>query len=209
MDFLDLARQRRSIRQYRPDPVPEELLQQVLEAGRWAPSACNSQPWEFIVVTAPEVREAIYQLANVVGLKWPHLRTAPVTIVLCARKLTPYSRDDVVLAAQNMMLCATDLGLGTCYIGGFNETKLKRLLRVPEGFLLPGMITLGFPAAESKAPPRRDLATLVHHETYASRGLDLTRPRFVWSVLKKLFKLQLGKPKAPAATEEGDGPCPR
>lgn len=199
MPFLDLARRRRSVRHYRPDPVPPALVEEILEAGRWAPSACNSQPWEFIVVTEPQVREAIYQLANVVGLKWPHLRTAPVTVVVCARRLTPYSRDDAIFAAQNMLLCAADLGLGTCWIGGFNESKMKRLLSVPESYLLPGMFTLGYPAADPPPPPRRALAEMTHAETYQRRGLDLTRPRFVWSVLKKLFRLQLRKPQPPVS----------
>ncbi len=198
MPFLDLARRRRSIRQYRPDPVPPEVVQQVLEAGRWAPSACNSQPWEFIVVTDPRAREAIYQLASVVGLKWPHLRTAPVIVVVCARRLTPYSRDDAIFAGQNMLLCAADLGLGTCWIGGFNESKMKRLLAVPESYLLPGMFTLGYAAKEPGPPPRRELAAMTHTETYQNRGLDLTRPRFIWSLFAKLLRLQWHKPRPPS-----------
>ena len=204
MSLLDLARRRRSIRQYRADPVPRELVDQVLEAGRWAPSACNSQPWEFIVVTDPAVREAIYQLANVVGLKWPHLRSAPVTIAICGRKLTPYSRDDCIFAGQNMLLCAADLGLGACWIGGFNEAKMKRLLGVPESFLLPGMMTVGYPASDPPPPPRRSQADMVHEQTYQGRGLGLARPRFVWSVLRKLLRLQFRKPGPPSSPTSGD-----
>ena len=209
MTFSELVHARRSIRQYRPDPVPPELVEQVLEAGRWAPSACNSQPWEFIVVTDPQVREAIYQLANVVGLKWPHLRTAPVTVVVCARKLTPYSRDDCIFAGQNMLLAAQDLGLGACWIGGFNERKMKQLLRVPEGYLLPGMFTLGYPAATPNPTPRRELTTMVHADTYQGQGLDLAQARFIGGLLLKLLRLQFRKPRPAAPEQEGSDSCPR
>ena len=137
MPFLDLARSRRSVRHYRPDPVRPDLLDQVLEAGRWAPSAVNSQPWEFIVVTDPEVKQALYDLAGVLGLRWRHLLTAPVVVVVCARKLTPYSRDDCIFAGQNMLLAAADLGLGACWIGGFNEAKIRKLLSLPGGLPAP------------------------------------------------------------------------
>ena len=190
MSFLDLARSRRSVRRYKPDPVPEDLLQQVLEAGRWAPSAVNSQPWEFIVVTDPSARQALYDLAGVLGLKWKQLLEAPVVIVVCARRLTGYSRDDCLFAGQNMLLAATDLGLGTCWIGGFNESKLKRLLSVPQAYVLPGMLTLGYPAHEPSAPPRRELAQLVHRGSFESRGLDLSHVWRIGHLVKKLWRLQ-------------------
>ncbi|MHB8996972.1 MAG: nitroreductase family protein [Armatimonadota bacterium] len=194
MPFLELARRRRSVRQYRPDPVPDDLLQQVLEAGRWAPSAVNSQPWEFIVITDPQVKQAVYDLAGVLGLKWKQLLTAPVVIVICARKLSPYSRDDCIFAAENMLLCAADAGLGTCWIGGFSEDKLKRLLSVPQGYLLPGMLTLGYPAHEPSVPQRRELATMVHENTFASRGLDLSHVGRIGKLIGKLLRLQRRQP---------------
>jgi len=188
MPFLDLARSRRSVRQYRPEAVPPELLDQVLEAGRWAPSAVNTQPWEFLVVTDAEVKQKLYELTGAMGLKWKHLLTAPVVIVICGRKLTRWSRDDCIFAAQNMMLCAADLGLATCWIGGFNEEKVRRLLSIPERFHLPGMMTLGYPEGETKAPPRRPLADMVHQNTYQGRGLDLSHLGRVWHIVKKLLR---------------------
>jgi nitroreductase len=189
-DFRELVARRRSVRQYRPDPVPEELLQQVLEAARWAPSAVNSQPWELILVRSEEGRQALYDLAGAVGLKWPHLRTAPLTVVVCARPLTPWARDDCIFAAQNMLLQAAELGLGTCWIGGFNETRLKGLLGVPGDYVLPGMLTLGYPAHDPPPPPRRELASLIHHETYEGRALDLSHLPRILRVVGKLLGLQ-------------------
>lgn len=191
--FIQLARGRRSVRRYRPEPVPEELLTEVLEAGRWAPSAVNSQPWEFIVARNEETRRALYDLSGVAGLKWKQLLAAPVVIVITARKLTPYSRDDCIFAAQNMMLCAADLGLGTCYIGGFAEDKVRRLLSIPDGYILPGMITLGYPEDQPKAPPRRDLAAMTHYESYEGRGLDLSHLGRIGRLIIKLFRLQHGR----------------
>lgn len=193
MSFLDLARARRSVRQYRSDPVLDELLQQVLEAGRWAPSAVNSQPWEFIVVTDPQVKQALYDLATVLGLRWKHLLAAPIVIVICARKLTAYSRDDCIFAAQNMLLCAADLGLGTCWIGGFNESKLRRALSIPGSYHVPGMLTLGYAAHEPKAPVRRELAEMVHHNTFQSRGLDLSYVSRSLALVRRLWRLQRRK----------------
>jgi len=190
MHFLDLARTRRSVRQYRPDPVPQDLLQQVLEAGRWAPSAVNSQPWEFIVVTDQQIKQALYDLAGVLGLKWKQLLAAPVVIVICARKLTSYSRDDCIFAGENMLLAAADLELGTCWIGGFNESNMKQLLSIPEGYILPGMLTLGYPAQEPSAPPRRELSEMVHHNTYQSRGLDFSHVGRIGKLIGKLWHLQ-------------------
>ncbi|MGE5531254.1 MAG: nitroreductase family protein [Bacteroidota bacterium] len=194
MSFLDLARSRRSVRQYQPTPIPDDLLQQVLEAGRWAPSAVNSQPWEFIVITDPQVKQAVYDLAGVLGLKWKQLLSAPVVIVICARKLTGYSRDDCIFAAENMLLCAADLGLGTCWVGGFSEDKLKRLLSIPQGYILPGMLTIGYPASEPSAPARRELAAMVHHDTFENRGLDLSHVRRIGHLISKLLRLQRSKP---------------
>lgn len=188
--FLDLARVRRSVRRYRPDPVPDELVDQVLEAGRWAPSAVNSQPWEFIVVRDPQVKQALYDLSGVAGFKWKHLATAPIVIVIAARKLTQYARDDCIFAAQNIMLCAKDLGLGTCYVGGFSEDKVRKLLSIPDGYILPGMVTLGYAEEEPKAPARRELAAMTHQDTYQSRGLDLSHLSRIGRIILKLARLQ-------------------
>jgi nitroreductase len=195
MSFLDLARRRRSVRRYRLEPVPDELLQQVLEAGRWAPSAVNSQPWEFIVVTDPAVKQALYDMAGVLGLKWQQLLSAPIVIVVCARRLTAYSRDDCIFAGENMLLCAADVGLGACWIGGFSEPKLKRLLSIPDGYLLPGILTLGYPEQEPSAPPRRELAEMLHRNTFAGRGLDLSHVGRIAGLLQRLWKLQRHKVK--------------
>ncbi len=205
IDFLDLARARRSVRSYRPDAVPAALLEEVLEAARWAPSAVNTQPWEFIIVTDEATKAAIGRHARYWGLGWPHIRTAPALIVVCGRRLTAFSRDDCIFAGANLMLAAADRGLGTCWIGGFNEQTIKELLAVPTDHLVPGLCTIGYPVAETAAPPRRPLAEMVHHDTYAQRGLGLVRLRGPWEVVRRLLKLQLQRPRGPG----DDGGRPR
>jgi len=188
--FIELAKSRRSIRRYRPDPVPEELLQQILEAGCWAPSAVNSQPWEFIVVREAQAKKALYDYSGIAGLKWKQLLSAPVVIVLAAKKLTPYSRDDCIFAAQNIMLCAADLGLGTCYIGGFAEEKIRALLGLPTNYIVPGMITVGYPAENPSPPPRRPLSECVHYDVFVAKRKDLSYFTRILQIVGKLLRLQ-------------------
>ena len=86
--LLALLKARRSIRRYRPDPVPDEMVEQLLEAGRWAPSASNRQPWDFIVVRDEAVRQQVAEHAAFYFIRWAHVAEAPLLIVLCgdARK---------------------------------------------------------------------------------------------------------------------------
>jgi nitroreductase len=196
--FLELARTRRSVRAYKPDPVPEALVRELLEAARWAPSAINSQPWEFIVVTDAEVRAAVCDSARMLGVRWPHIAQAPVLVVICAPRITPFSRDDCIFAGANLMLAATDRGLGTCWIGGFSEATIRRLLGIPEGFVVAGMCTVGYPAGETRAPARRELAEMVHRETYTGGKGGLARLSGPLEVAWRLLRLQFRRRGKPA-----------
>lgn len=194
--FLELARRRRSVRAYRADPVPGELIEQVLEAGRWAPSAVNIQPWEFIVVTDPALKAAVGRQARYFGVGWPHIHQAPVLIAVCGRQLTQFTRDDCIFAAANLMLAATDLGLGTCWIGGFTEATLKELLSIPDGYVLPGFCTLGYPAGETPAPPKRALRELVHYDGFQGRHGSVGRWWGPLEVVGRLLRLQFQRKRA-------------
>jgi nitroreductase len=194
--FADLARRRRSVRAYRPDPVPDELLEVVLEAARWAPSAVNTQPWEFIVVTNPELKAAAGRQARYFGVGWPHIHQAPALIAVCGRQMTPFSRDDCIFAAANLMLAATDMGLGTCWIGGFTEATIRELLGIPEGYVLPGFCTLGYPAGETPAPPKRPLSEMVHRDGFGGRHGSLGRWWGPLEVVGRLLRLQIRRKRA-------------
>jgi nitroreductase len=188
--FLDLARTRRSIRRYKPDHVPEELLREVVEAARWAPSAVNLQPWEFIIVTDPEVKAQVGRNARYFGLRWPHIHEAPALIVVCARKVSKFSRDDCIFAGANIMLAATDRGLGTCWIGGFDERVIRGILAVPEDYILPGFCTIGYPEGETEAPPKRPLDEMLHRNTFQGRRGGLRKLRGPLEVLGRILRLQ-------------------
>lgn len=142
MDVFEAVQVRRSVRSYQPTPVPEDKLLKVLEAGRLAPSAENIQPWHFIVVRDPEKRKKLAKA------RWAgFLAEAPVVIVGCGNeKASPrWYAVDVAIAMQNMVLTATAEGLGTCWVGSFNEKEVKELLRIPDEYRVVAMLALGFP----------------------------------------------------------------
>lgn len=144
MDVQEAIRTRRSIRRYQPDPVPHDLLVKILEAGQWAPSASNSQPWSFVVVTNPEVKRRI---TGCFLYGW-FLDEAPTGIVVSVDpRLSSCPIQDGSLAVQNIMLAAHALGLGTCWINpGLNDEEVKEILNIPQEHRLICALSLGYPA---------------------------------------------------------------
>lgn len=165
---------------------------ELVEAARWAPTAVNTQPWEFIIVTDPQVKQAVGDTARYFGLRWPQIHEAPALIVVCARRLTPYTRDDCIFAGANIMLAAADRGLGTCWIGGFPEEKVRELLAIPQGYMLPGFCTVGYPARETPTPPKRALDEMTHRDGFeGKRGMPALKGPF--EVMGRLLKMQFRK----------------
>jgi nitroreductase len=158
VEVLEAIRTRRSIRRYKQDPIPDELIVKILEAGRWAPSASNSQPWSFVVLTDPEVKRRVTRCF----LYGWFLDEAPVGIVVSVDpRLSSCPIQDGSLAVQNMMLAAHALGLGTCWINpGLNDNEVKKILGIPRGHSLICVLSLGHPAeAPSKLRKKlRDIA---------------------------------------------------
>ena len=140
--MFEAVQKRRSVRAYQPTPVPKEKLLRVLEAGRLAPSAGNIQPWHFIVVTDAEKREKLGEARFAKFLK-----EAPVVIVGCGdQKASPkWFMVDVAIAMQNMVLTATSEGLGTCWVGSFDENQVRELLKIPENYRVVALLALGYP----------------------------------------------------------------
>jgi nitroreductase len=142
MDVFEAVQKRHSIRAYDSTAIPDEKLKKILEAARLAPSAGNVQPWHFIVVTDVEKREKLAR-ARFAGF----LSQASVVIVGCGdQKSSPdWHAVDVAIAMQNMVLTATSEGLGTCWIGSFNEDQIKEMLRIPEKFKVIALLAVGYP----------------------------------------------------------------
>jgi nitroreductase len=173
---LALLKSRRSIRRYLPDPVPEEMIEQLLEAGQWAPSASNRQPWVFIVIQDEAVRREIAQHAAYFFVRWAHVEDAPLLIALCGdarnRLYRQFLHEDIGLAGGQMMLQAAALGLGTCWIGGLDRKAIAGVLRLPDHMEVVGLLTVGFPDEDPPPPPRKPLTEVAHYDVYGNRGGD-------------------------------------
>lgn len=165
MDVLEAIKTRRSIRKYEKRPVPEELLEKILEAGRWAPSASNAQPWNFIVLRDEGIRRELARVSTY----GKFLAEAPLGIaVVIDPQASTHPVADGAIATQNMLLAAHALGLGACYIGSYGsvyEEKAKKILGIPENKRLLSLISVGFPA-ESRKSSREELREIVFIDRY-------------------------------------------
>lgn len=154
MELVDTILSRRSIRQYETKEIPPEALELILEAGRMAPSAGNKQSWHFIVVKDGELKQ---QLSK--GMFSRFLKNAPLTIVGLAHRdriAGRWSKISTAIALQNMVIAAWSLGIGSCWIGAFNEEKVRGLLDIPDKWNVVALIPFGYP---SKVPgPKRKKA---------------------------------------------------
>jgi nitroreductase len=167
--FIDIVKKRRSVRRYRPDVVPRELIEQCLEAVRHAPTACNTQSWKFIVVEGGLKERLVTESLG--GLVVPNrfAAEAPVIVVIAADldfvthrvggaiKGIDYRLIDAGIAGEHFVLQAAELGLGTCWIGWFDQKAVKRVLSLPGGWAVSAMITLGYPSEPPGEKKRKEL----------------------------------------------------
>jgi len=169
MDVFKAIKNRRSIRKYKTTEIEEEKLEKILETARIAPSASNRQKWKFIIVKDQEKRAELVNAAH--GQRF--VEQAPITIVACStepERIMPCGQHaytvDLSIAVSFMILEATELGLGTCWLGAFDEEAVKNVLDIPEEIRVPAMFTVGY-ADEDPAPrPRKDLNQIVCYERY-------------------------------------------
>ena len=165
--FIDLVKKRRSVRSYKPDPVPREMIEACLEAARFAPTACDTQSWRFIVVEG-ELKDRLAE-ESLGGFVIPNrfASSAPVIVVIATDldllthriggkiKGIGYHMIDAGIAGEHFILQAEELGLGTCWIGWFDKKAVKRLLKLPGNWDVSSMIALGFPAARPSTTKKR------------------------------------------------------
>lgn len=180
--FLELARTRQSDRAYDAHrAVEEDKLNRILEAGHLAPSACNAQPWRFVVVTNAELKNKIADATASHVLMMNHFtKQAPVHIVIVEEspnftssvgsmiKHTPFSQIDVGIAAAHIALAAADEGLGTCILGWFDEKKVKALLKIPSGKKVSLIITLGYSQQPTREKKRKAIGDVVRYNAYTN-----------------------------------------
>ena len=180
METFEAIYNRRSIRRYQDKQVPDEMLNKVLDAARWAPSWANSQCTRYVVIKDAATKAKLSECVNKGNPATEALENAPIVIVACAElKKSGYYKDmavtdrgdwfmfDVGIAMENLALAAKALGLGTVHVGLIPDSKrIDEILGLPEGIVSVEMTPLGFPAGEAKAPPRKGLAELVFYEKY-------------------------------------------
>lgn len=173
MDVLEAIRGRRSIRAFKSQAVSIEIVERLIDAARWAPSAGNIQPWEFIIVRNPEIKWKLAEAA----LNQSFIEEAPVVIVVCADEIrssqgygvrgkTLYCIQDTAAATQNIHLAAYSLGLGTCWVGAFNEEEAGKILEIPQGVRPVAIIPVGYPAEKPPVQNRRPLHKILHYEKF-------------------------------------------
>ena len=163
MDAMTALTTRRSVRQYKDEVIEKEVLEQIINAGRLAPTARNVQPWEFVVITDSDRRR---QIANITE-HGKFIAEAPACIVVLSKD-TKYYLEDGCAATVNILNAAAALGLGSCWVAGDKKPYAGQIVatcRAPAELKLVALIAIGYPA-DIPSPPKRSLDEVLHWETY-------------------------------------------
>jgi nitroreductase len=177
-NLMALIHNRQSVRSYADTPVEREKFEQLIEAARLAPSACNSQPWRFVAVTEKELVEQFRHkvLGGITGGNlWA--KDVPAFIVICVDaslickigskiKKTDLHQLDIGIAGEHIALRATELGLGTCWIGWFNKKECRKLLQIPKNVKIPALLTVGYPADTHREKKRKAMEEILCWNEY-------------------------------------------
>lgn len=187
MDFFELVKWRRSVRNFARRKIEHTKILQILEAARIAPSSSNRQAWHFVVIDDKSIIELIPKqvvMGEKIVTKW--LKDAPLVIAGCYTKAFTHHIArlfdhknhlvDVSIAMTHIALAATSLGIGTCFVGWFNHRKLKKLLNIPKRYNIAVIMALGYPADESteqaigglEARPRKALQEIVSYNKFGN-----------------------------------------
>jgi nitroreductase len=160
MTILDAVRERRSIRKFKPDPIPEDVVEKLKEALIWAPSAGNLQARKFYFIFDDKIKERLASAA----LNQRFIAKAPLSIVACTdsnirihygeRGVSLYTIQDVAASIMGMMLVAHEEGLGSVWVGAFHEQEVSRILNLPDNLRPVAIIPVGYPSAIPRAPER-------------------------------------------------------
>jgi len=180
MTFDEILERRRSVRSYNPRPVKEEDIKTICEAARLAPSAHNSQTWRFVAVTNRNLIEKICDKATRPIIRNTWMKSAPLLIVGCSKLdfvtnkvgsfITgiEYYQIDLGIAMEHIVLKATDLSLGTCWIGWFNEKKVKEILEIPKKIKVLALLTVGYPKDTTiREKKRKPLEEILYREKWS------------------------------------------
>jgi nitroreductase len=164
MDVLKAVRTRRSIRKYRPGPIPEHKMEAILEAARLAPSADNRQPWHFVIVQDADRKKALAEATD--NQTFVKDAAAIITGVSDPEASTEWHEKDTMIALEHIVLAATALGYGTCWIGAFNEDAVKHLLKIPAKMKVVALLPIGVPAERPAPKPRKKFSDIFFKEEW-------------------------------------------
>jgi nitroreductase len=177
MGFLELVQKRQSDRSYLSKDVEQEKLDRIIECGRLAPSACNAQPWKFVVVTEPNIKNEVGEAARGLGMNKFAVQ-APVIIVVVEErpnfssmagglaKNKHFPLIDIGIATEHICLAAADEGLGSCILGWFDEKRIKKALNIPRSKRVLLLITLGYTEGKLRKKLRKDTLETINYNTY-------------------------------------------
>lgn len=182
MDFLEFVSTRQSDRAFDPErPVEKEKIERILQAARLAPSACNAQPWHFIVVDDADLKNKVADATSARALGMNHFtKQAPVHILLVEEKVNltsgiggwvkqkDYAQMDLGIAAAHIALAAHAEGLGSCIVGWFNEPKMRELLNIPNSKRVWLDIVIGYSAQPVRQKKRKPMEEMVSYNRYKS-----------------------------------------
>ncbi|HUU86347.1 MAG TPA: nitroreductase family protein [Candidatus Glassbacteria bacterium] len=164
MSLIDYILSRRSIRKYEKREIPEKTINQILKTGQNAPSAANKQPFHFIILKDQEIKKKISTTFS------RFIKDVPIVIVGCANEKAlitgKWAVIDTTIAMQNMVIAAWTLGVGSCWIGSFNEKKVKQLLKIPDKWKVVALITLGYPAEQPKKRKKKTTEKMFSQNTF-------------------------------------------
>ena len=173
MDIFQIFRERRSIRKYKETQVEAEKIKQILDAARLAPSWKNMQCWRFLVVSNPAQKKALLTAFPEENPGTRAISAAPVVIVVCAdpsesgvENGIEYYVADTAIAFEHLCLAAHALGLGTCWMGWYDEVVVKKSLGIPDTIRVVGVTPLGYPDQEPKARPRKTLPEITFYDRW-------------------------------------------
>jgi len=165
MSLVETVLSRRSIRRYEKKDIQSDVLNKILEAGRQAPSAANRQPFHFVVLTDDKIKNELSK-----GFFNRFIKDSSITIVGCANTgdviTGKWSIIDTAIALQNMVIAAWTMGVGSCWIGDFNEDKIKQLLKIPDKWNIVALVSFGYPAEQPKPRRKKSITEIVRYNGF-------------------------------------------
>ncbi|UCH36125.1 MAG: nitroreductase family protein [Armatimonadota bacterium] len=197
--LAELLRRRHSVRRFEDRPVPQDVIRRALDMARWAPSSANRQPWHFVIITDEGTRSELAASARAALFDInAHLREAPAVIAACSDpRVTKWYLYDVSAAIMCLLLALDSLGLGACWVGLFDEERVKELLGIPEPVHVAALIPIGYPAEQPPPSPRLEVDEIAFWQRWGERDpaghpVPLTRfgrrgvPSVVWKAIRNL-----------------------